>query len=275
MLESQRNIFCNLRKEEKEGLRELRNNEQIKPADKGGAVVVMETTDCIGECTRQLDNTTYYRIFTSDPTNSFNKKNQEAIDKGIEEKEISSEIGKALLVPHPTPGRFYILLKIYKEGNPGRPIIGGDGCPAEIISQFVDYHMKDLVSQLPSYVQDDMDFLRKIHDINKTGPLPPDTLLCTMDVSALYSNISHKEDRRREAIPILIMAAFRRPKNLRDSLVHSSASRRDTVGSRPCNIPRCMTCTSITSSTTFTSTITRKSYNILHNLTQRHLSHYM
>ena len=193
MLESQRNIFCNLRKEEKEGLRELRNNEQIKPADKGGAVVVMETTDCIGECTRQLDNTTYYRIFTSDPTNSFNKKNQEAIDKGIEEKEISSEIGKALLVPHPTPGRFYILLKIYKEGNPGRPIIGGDGCPAEIISQFVDYHMKDLVSQLPSYVQDDMDFLRKIHDINKTGPLPPDTLLCTMDVSALYSNISHKE----------------------------------------------------------------------------------
>ncbi len=53
--------------------------------------------------------------------------------------------------------------------------------------------MKDLVSQLPSYVQDDMDFLRKIHDINKTGPLPPDTLLCTMDVSALYSNISHKE----------------------------------------------------------------------------------
>ncbi|WP_395167756.1 hypothetical protein [Francisella salimarina] len=132
MLESQRNIFCNLRKEEKEGLRELRNNEQIKPADKGGAVVVMETTDCIGECTRQLDNTTYYRIFTSDPTNSFNKKNQEAIDKGIEEKEISSEIGKALLVPHPTPGRFYILLKIYKERNPGRPIIGGDGCPQRL-----------------------------------------------------------------------------------------------------------------------------------------------
>ncbi|KAK3802332.1 hypothetical protein RRG08_050725 [Elysia crispata] len=62
------------------------------------------------------------------------------------------------------------------------------------------------------------------------------------------------------------MAAFRRPKNLRDSLVHSSASRRDTVGSGPCNISRCMTCTSITSSTTFTSTITRKSYNILHSL---------
>ncbi|KAK3756299.1 hypothetical protein RRG08_064785 [Elysia crispata] len=62
------------------------------------------------------------------------------------------------------------------------------------------------------------------------------------------------------------MEAFRRPKNLRDSLVHSSVSRRDIVGSGPCNIPRCMTCTSITSSTTFTTTITRKSYNILHSL---------
>ena len=195
MLERQRNIFSNLRNEEKEALRELRDNDKItvKPADKGGAVVVMDTTDYIGECTRQLDNTTYYRILTSDPTNSYNKKIQEAIDKGIEEKEISSEIGKALLVPHPTPGRFYTLPKVHKEGNPGRPIIGGNGCPTEIISQFVDYHMKDLVSQLPSYVQDDMDFLRKIHDINKTGPLPPDTLLCTMDVSALYTNIPHEE----------------------------------------------------------------------------------
>ena len=165
--------------------------------------MVMDTTDYIGECTRQLDNTTYYRILTSDPTNSGNnKKIQEAVDKGIEEKEISSEIGKALLVPHPTPGKFYILPKVHKEGNPGRLIIGGNGCPTEIISQFVDYHMKDLVSQLPSYVQDDMDFLGKIHDINKTGPLPPDNLLCTMVVSALYTNIPHKEGTDTCRIPL-------------------------------------------------------------------------
>ncbi|KAK3788428.1 hypothetical protein RRG08_005383 [Elysia crispata] len=148
-------------------LRELRDNDKItiKPADKGGAVVIMGTTDYIGECTRQLDNTTYYRILTSDPTNSGNnKKIQEAVDKGIEEKEISSEINKALLVPHPTLGRFYIPPKIHKEGNPGRLIIGSNGCSKEIISQFADFHMKDLVSQLPSYVQDDMDFLAKIHD---------------------------------------------------------------------------------------------------------------
>ena len=62
------------------------------------------------------------------------------------------------------------------------------------------------------------------------------------------------------------MAALRRPKNLRNSFIHSSTSRRDIVVSRLCNIPRCMICTLVTSSTAFTSTITRKTYSILHNL---------
>ena len=81
-----------------------------------------------------------------------------------------------------------------------------------------------------------------------------------------YFPILQTSDRSKKAIPTLPMAALHRPKNLRDSLVQSSASRRDTVGSKPCNIPRCMKCTLITSSTTFTSKITRKSYSILHNL---------
>ena len=94
-----------------------------------------------------------------------------------------------LRVPHPTLGRLYILHKIQKEGKPGRPIIGGNKCPTEIIFQFVDHHTKDLVSQLPSYVKDDMDFLRKIHDINKTGPLPPDTLLISQ-ISKVMTSVA-------------------------------------------------------------------------------------
>ena len=38
-----------------------------------------------------------------------------------------------------------------------------------------------------------MDFLRKIESINANGPLPPNLLLCTMDVSALYTNIPTQE----------------------------------------------------------------------------------
>ena len=38
------------------------------------------------------------------------------------------------------PGRFYILLKIHKTENPGRPIVSSNSHPTERLSQFVDYH---------------------------------------------------------------------------------------------------------------------------------------
>ena len=49
------------------------------------------------------------------------------------------------------------------------------------------------MAKLDSYVQDDMDFLRKIETIKSNGPLPPDAILCTMDVSSLYTNIPTQE----------------------------------------------------------------------------------
>ena len=136
-------FLSNLRHEEKEVLRELRDKNKItiKSGDKGGAVVVMDTTDYIGECTRQLDNTSYNRKLTSDPTNRFNKKIKETIEKAKEDQKISSKTGKALsfLIPL-REGRFYTFLKIHEEGNPESPIVDGIGCTTEIISQFVDFH---------------------------------------------------------------------------------------------------------------------------------------
>ena len=36
---------------------------------------------------------------------------------------------------------YYILLKIHKTENPGRPIVSSNSHPTERISQFVDYHI--------------------------------------------------------------------------------------------------------------------------------------
>ncbi|GFS18219.1 hypothetical protein ElyMa_003258500 [Elysia marginata] len=112
----------------------------MKPADKGAAVVVMNTTEYTTECTKQLSNTVYYRKLDSHPTATYNTIKR-AIQEGIDKRKIDLTIGQALLQPHPTPGRFYILAKIHHEGHPGSPIISGNTCPTEIISQFVDYHM--------------------------------------------------------------------------------------------------------------------------------------
>ena len=90
----------------------------------------------------------------------------------------------------PKSGRFYILPKIHKQGNPGKPIVSSNSHPTERISEFVDYHLKPLVQILPSHIKDTTHFLLKLQEL---GPLPDNALLVTLDVSSLYTNIPHNE----------------------------------------------------------------------------------
>ena len=48
----------------------------------------------------------------------------------------------------------YMLPKIHKAGNPGRPIISACNCPTSNISAYLDSVMAPLVRQLSSYVKD-------------------------------------------------------------------------------------------------------------------------
>ena len=62
--------------------------------------------------------------------------------------------------------------------------------PTDRISHFIDHHLQPLVHKLPSYVKDTNDFLNKLLTI---GKLPSNSLLVTLDVSSLYTNIPHNE----------------------------------------------------------------------------------
>ena len=103
-------------------------------------------------------------------------------DKLIEEKTYKYLTSN----PNLRAGRFYILPKIHKQGNPGRPIISSNGHPTERISEFVDYHLKPLVQTLPSYIKDTTHFLLQLQNL---GPLPENAILVTLDVSSFYTNI--------------------------------------------------------------------------------------
>ncbi|XP_041472560.1 uncharacterized protein LOC121421825 [Lytechinus variegatus] len=83
------------------------------------------------------------------------------------------------------------MTEIHKPGNPGRPILSGNGSPTENISLFVDYHIKPLVSRAPSYIHDTPEFLRKLNDIK--DQIPETVIIVTLDVSSLYTNIPHDE----------------------------------------------------------------------------------
>ena len=84
---------------------------------------------------------------------------------------------------------FYLLPKIHKPNNPGRPIVNGIGSVTEKISAIVDKHLRKFTPRIPSYVMDTTHFI----SITKNIHLVPDDLLATVDVRSLYTNIPHTE----------------------------------------------------------------------------------
>jgi hypothetical protein len=61
----------NLTQDEYKAITTLRKNTEIiiKPADKGGSVVILNKADYIAKANRQLGNTTIYKSITTDQTN--------------------------------------------------------------------------------------------------------------------------------------------------------------------------------------------------------------
>ena len=110
----------------------------------------------------------------------------------IIDDEIDEETYNYLLPRRSRPAQFYILHKIHKKKDnpPGRPIVSASSHPTEHISQFVDAHLNPLVPELPSYIKDTTHYLRKLDDLKE---LPPGSLLVTLDVSSLYTNVPQKE----------------------------------------------------------------------------------
>ena len=188
-----RPIRNNLSRKERKALTTLRKRTDIviKPADKGSGTVIMDHSWYVNECDRQLNDTKYYQKQSSDLTNRVQERVKEYSTRLHKDNLIDSETLKYLSsTSEPKAGRFYILPKIHKQGNPGRPIISSNGHPTERISEFVNYHLKPLVQNLPSFIKDTTHFLLQLQ---KLGPLPDNALLVTLDVSSLYTNIPHNE----------------------------------------------------------------------------------
>uniref|UniRef100_A0A452HSB8 Reverse transcriptase domain-containing protein n=1 Tax=Gopherus agassizii TaxID=38772 RepID=A0A452HSB8_9SAUR len=187
IVEQQHRLPHNLSRAERNAIHSLRNHPDIiiKEADKGGAVVIMNRSDYQKEAARQLSNTKFYRPLPSDPTEEYTKKLQHLL------RTLPTLTPEEINIPlEPRPGLFYLLPKIHKPGNPGRPIISGIGTLTEGLSGYMDSLLRPYATSTPSYLRDTTDFLRKLQCI---GDLPENTILATMDVEALYTNIPHTD----------------------------------------------------------------------------------
>ncbi|KAG6932668.1 hypothetical protein G0U57_020942, partial [Chelydra serpentina] len=176
IVEKQHRLPHNLSRAERNAIQSLRNNPDIiiKEADKGGAVVIMNRSDYQKEAARQLSNTKFYRPLSSDPTEEYTKKLHHLL------RTFPTLTQEQINIPlEPRPGLFYLLPKIHKPGNPGRPIISGIGTLTAGLSVYVDSLLRPYATSTPSYLQDTTDFLRNLQSI---GDLPENIILATMDV---------------------------------------------------------------------------------------------
>lgn len=126
----------------------------IKPADKGGAVVILNRTDYIKESNKLLQNRDHYRQISQDFTPIYTKQIAETLQQMTKEGLINKDTQMLLTPRQPRTPVFYILPKIHKKGNPGRPIVSAVTGPTDQISRYVDNQIRPLVCKIDSYVKD-------------------------------------------------------------------------------------------------------------------------
>lgn len=191
---SSNNISHNLSLNEKKALTELTSDPSIiiKPADKGGAIVVQDSEKYQYEILAQLQNIKFYKKLPGDPTNTYRSEILSFLTNAKTEGWISQSEFKFLYCQHPIRPVFYTLPKIHKRliDPPGRPIVAQTNSLLSPLSQYVDFFIKPFVHSLPSYIRDSTDFINKISELHD---LSDASVLLTLDITSLYTNISHEK----------------------------------------------------------------------------------
>ena len=189
----------NLSKCEKDALKRLKTNLDIivKPADKGGATVIMNRDLYRAEALRQLNNTKYYSKIPESLATKNALKIKEIMTKIKNKKFITEAQYKYLTGPEDYSTRkFYLLPKIHKDVKKwphpsmpeGRPIVSDTNSESSRAAEYIDSFLGPLATQHFSYLKNSYDFVSKIRNVE----FPPNYLLVTGDVKSLYTNMDLK-----------------------------------------------------------------------------------
>lgn len=191
----------NLPKLEYQALLNLGKNRDIviKNADKGSVTVIMDRNSYLHEGYRQLSNPQHY-LRIDQPLHLETAKKISQILKTLLDEHVITKKQFSYLAPprEPRPRRFYMLPKIHKPTNEwtipnkmpkGRPIISDCNSVSEKIAEYIDSFLKTKASEHPSYIKDTYDFIDKV----KNSTIPSNSLLITLDVESMYTNIEHEK----------------------------------------------------------------------------------
>nr|XP_033799951.1 vomeronasal type-2 receptor 26-like [Geotrypetes seraphini] len=163
----------------------------IRSADKGGGIVIMNTSAYTREAWRQLSDAAYYQSIDHDPLVELQEIISVVLVQALESGVLTEGEYKFLICQYPITPVIYFVPKIHKSliDPPGRPIVAGIGSILEPLSEFLDLQLKDQVPLSVSYVKDTASM---INVLNTYKDIPDHATLVTLDIAALYTNISQE-----------------------------------------------------------------------------------
>ena len=177
------------------GIKELEKNKGIiiRPADKGGAIVVLSREYYYEELDNQLKDTNTYIKLKGNPTREYKEELAYLVYRGRQKGVLNKREYKYLVTDTCRVPIIYTIPKIHKDAKkpPGRPIINGIQSINSRLGEYVDRFMQPLVPKTRAYLRDTKHLIQILETIKmETG----DTyLLATADVASLYTVINHKE----------------------------------------------------------------------------------
>ncbi len=134
----------------------------IKPADEGGAIVILNRTDYIAEACRQL-NDDQYRKLKNNPTAELQKVIGDVTSPALEQYWITKHEFEYLNKQPAVTPVFYMLPKIHKSLT--NPNVRPNESLLEPLSNFMDHYIKPYIQKLPARVRDSTDVINKISEL--------------------------------------------------------------------------------------------------------------
>ena len=176
----------NLLRGERKALGELKRDESrmVLTADKGVALVVLNTEDYIKKAEDLLKQNTY-RVLTTDPTMRLKTKMINLLKTIKSKGGISEDLYRRLYPTGAGSPKFYELPKIHKSGIPLRPIVSSNGGVTYQTSKKVAKILKPLVGKSEHHVKNTQDFIDSIKGIH----LGEDQCMVSYDVKAFFTSV--------------------------------------------------------------------------------------
>ena len=146
---------------------EKRKNIIIRPADKGGGVVILNKAFYHGQISDMLADKSTYSLLEQDPSHAYRQQLHVLVKKGSKLGVLTVKEQNYLTPASSKVPTIYTLPKIHKDplNPPARPIVNSIDSVSSRMGQYLDTFLQKSVRTTKSYLKDTKDLLLSLQEI--------------------------------------------------------------------------------------------------------------